>query len=120
MKIITGLTSAAKQSISIPLPDGTSTSIYIEYRPQQMGWFYDIAYSAGVFDFQAKGNRLCPSPNILRQYRSIIPFGISCLTLGNIEPTMQTAFSDGIVTLLLLDSADIATIESTVYPGAKT
>jgi hypothetical protein len=120
MQIITGLTSAAKQSISVPLPDGTSTSVYIEYRPQQLGWFYDIAYSAGVIAFQSKGNRLCPSPNMLRQHRAILPFGISCLTAGNVEPTTQTVFSDGTVTLLLLDASDIATIESTVYPGANT
>jgi len=120
MQIITGLTSAAKQSISVPLPDGTSTSIYIEYRPQQSGWFFDIAYSAGTISFQCKGNRLCPAPNMLRQYRAILPFGISCLTAGNVEPITQTAFSGGTITLLLLDATDIATIESTIYPGANT
>ena len=120
MKLITGFTIAAKQSISIPLQDGTNFNVYIEYRPQQLGWFYDIAYSAGVFNFQAKGNRLCPSPNILRQYKSIIPFGISCLTAGNVEPTTQTAFSDGTITLLLLDPTDILDVEIAVYPGAST
>ena len=120
MRIITGFKNLAKQQISIPLPGGTNVSLYIEYRPLQLGWFYDIAYSAGVINFQAKGNRLCPSPNILRQYKLKIPFGISCLTAGNVEPTTQTAFSDGTITMLLLDPTDIAIIESTVYTGAST
>jgi len=118
MQIITGITDAPKQNISIPLPDGTSVSLALTFTPQQAGWFFNIAYSTATIIFQANGNRLCASPNILRQYQNIIPFGISCLTAGNVEPTTQTTFSDGTVTLLLLDQTDIADVEAAVYTGS--
>ena len=119
MQIITGITSEPKQSISIPLPSGDSFTLTLQFYPQQTGWFYDILYSTRTTDFQCNGSRLVTSPNILRQYQDIIPFGISIVTQGGVEPTTQTTFSDEVVTLLLLDEADIALIESEIYTGSR-
>ncbi len=115
MRIINGITSGPKQKISIPLPDGSSVSLTLAFRPQQKGWFYDVAYSTKTVNFQLAGSRLVTSPNILRQYQDIIPFGLSVVTTGGIEPTTQTAFSDGTITFLLLDQSDIAEIEAAIY-----
>ena len=120
MQIITGITSDPKQTISIPLTDGTSVSLNLDFKPQQLGWFYSIAYSAKTTNFQLTGSRLVTSPNILRQYQDIIPFGISVVTQGNVEPTTQTAFTDGtIAAFLLLDQTDIAEINAAIYTGAQ-
>lgn len=118
MQIITGITSEPIQSISIPLPDGSSFTLRLEFSPQQLGWFYDILYSTRTTAFECNGRRLVTSPNILRQFQNIIPFGIGVITQGSVEPTTQTTFSDQIVTLLLLDTADMALIESTIYTGS--
>ena len=119
MQIITGITDAPKQAISIPLPDGSSFSLALTFVAQQAGWFFDVAYSTATISFQANGSRLCASPNILRQYQNVIPFGIACLCAGNVEPTTLTAFSDGTITFLLLDASDIADIEASIYTGNK-
>lgn len=119
MQIITGITSDPKQQISIPLPDGTSVSLGLSFRPQQKGWFYDIAYSTPTVNFQALGRRLVTSPNVLRQFQDVIPFGMALVASGGVEPTTQTGFTDGTLTLLLLDATDIADIESAIYTGSS-
>ncbi len=119
MQIIPGITSDPKQTISIPLPDGSSVSLNLDFKPQQLGWFYSIAYSTKTVNFQLTGSRLVTSPNILRQYQNIVPFGLSVVTQGNVEPTTQTAFSDDTITFLLLDQSDIADIDAAIYTGAQ-
>lgn len=120
MQIITGITADPKQSISIPLPDGTAFTLNLGFYPQQSGWFYDVIYSTKTISFECDGSRLVTAPNILRQYQNIIPFGIGVVTAGSIEPTTQTAFSDGTITLLLLDLTDIAQIEYQIYTGSNS
>jgi hypothetical protein len=119
MQLIQGITSAPKQNISIPLPDGNSFSFTLEYRPQQLGWFYDIRFNTNAISFECLGRRLVTSPNILRQFQDVIPFGIGVVTAQSAEPTTQTAFTDGTTTMLLLDSADIADIDAAIYRGSN-
>ena len=119
MTIITGITDQPKQQTSIVLPDGTKAVLYLEYRPQQNGWYYNLTYGPNtrLVPFVLNGQRLVSSPNIMRQFRNLIPFGIAILTQNNIEPTRQTDFIDGTITMLLLDTADVAQVEAQVYTG---
>lgn len=119
MQIITGITSAPKQAISIPLPDGSNVSLNLTFVPQQKGWFYDIGYSTRTVNFLVEGRRLVTSPNLLRQFQDVIPFGMAVIMNGNIEPTRQTDFSDGSITFLLLDPFDIQLIEDDIYTGSS-
>lgn len=118
MQLISGITSDPKQEISIPLPSGDYFTFRLQFRPQQRGWFYDIAYSTRTNSFAVNGRRLVTTPNLLRQFQDIIPFGLSVVTQNDAEPTTQSGLADGTVTLLLLDSDDIAEIEATIYTGS--
>lgn len=77
-----------------------------------------MAYSTQTNSFELNGRRLVTTPNLLRQFQDIIPFGLAVVTQGNIEPTTQTAFSDGTVTFLLLGEEDIADIDAQIYTGS--
>ncbi len=106
MKLIQGLNDQPKQQTTLTLENGTQVSLFFEYRPQQYGWFYNI--EAG--DFVLQGQRLVSSPNILSQFVTKLPFGISVLTMADMEPTKQDAFIDGSTVLLLVESFDLAAI----------
>ena len=113
MTTLTGITSQPIQSSFVTLEDGALVSIYMSYRPQQKGWFADISWS----DWSVNGMRLCAAPNILRQWQNRIPFGLALLTSNNAEPLNQDAFASGFARLILLDSADVASVDALTYSG---
>lgn len=113
MKIIQGIGSQAKQQFTIPLSDGTRVSAYLEYRPQQTGWFLNLTWETWTLN----GLRVTASPNLLRQWQNVIPFGIAVLTSGNVEPLNNTDFSTATAVMVLLDSTDIALVNQTAFPG---
>jgi hypothetical protein len=110
---IQGLTDKPKQTTTIVLDDGTKVTLALEYRPQQLGWFYDLTWE----EFTLNGRRLVASPNIVRDFRNLIPFGISVLTAGAVEPLNQGDFVDGTVTLILLDADEVEEVEAAIFPG---
>lgn len=114
MNILTGITEQPKQTTDIAMSDGTKATLVLNYRPQQLGWFYDIAWG----DFILNGQRLVASPNILRSYRKLIPFGLAVLTNNGAEPLNQNDFIDGTITLILLDAADVLDVEATAFTGS--
>lgn len=94
--------------------DGTFFDMSISYRESQQGWFIDeLTYQ----DFTLKGMRIYTNPNILYQFRNLIPFGIACQTIGNQEPTQQGDFASGISKLYLLTQAEVTEI-ARLYSGA--
>lgn len=114
MKIIQGITDTPNQTIVLTLLDGSSVVLTLAYRAQQQGWFFDLTYG----DFISRGNRLVSGPNVLRQYRDLIPFGLMVATVNKQEPQIQTVFADGLTSLYLLEGADVEEVEATIYPGS--
>lgn len=113
MTTITGITSQPKQEMSVVLEDGSTVSMLIEYRPQQIGWFADIVRGEWV----VRGLRLTASPNVLRQYRQVIPFGLAILTKGNRDLLNVTDFLDGTASVYLLNEDDVEEVEETTFTG---
>ena len=113
MKQIDGLTSQPKQQFTIPLTDGSRVSAFMEYRNQQTGWFLDLTWQ----DWTLNGLRVFASPNMLRQWQDVIPFGLAVLTTGNEEPLNSTDFADGTATMILLEGIDITLINESAFPG---
>lgn len=113
MKQIQGLSSQYKQQFTIPLTDGSRVSAYMEYRAQQTGWFLNLVWE----DWTLNGLRITASPNILRPWQNVIPFGLAVLTSSNVEPLNNTDFSTGVAVMMLLEGEDIAIINATAFPG---
>lgn len=112
MKIITGIKAQAKQEFTLTLDDGSTVLIYLQFKPQQLGWFFDLTWGT---EFTITSFRLVNSPNILKQFSNKIPFGLACLTQSNFEPTAITDLSDGSTTLYLLSAGDVAAVEAEVW-----
>lgn len=114
MKIIDGITDDPNQQMAIAIDGGTTANLTLYYREQQQAWFFDISWNG---TFICNGRQLVVHPNVLRQFRAIIPFGLAITSPNYQEPLSQTAFADGTATLTLLNDADVANVEFNCFPG---
>lgn len=104
MLLVTELTNDAKQQHSFILPSGLNVDVYFEYKPLQVGWFMSISY---LTTFTARNIRIVTSPNILHQFKNIIPFGMACFVDANAEPLLQDDFLSGRARFFILDADDV-------------
>lgn len=105
------LTSAARQLINVIGDNGEVIPLLMYFLPTQNGWAFDISY----LDFSLKGAYLTISPNCLRGYRNILPFGLLCTSTDGYEPQFIEDFIDGRVSLYLLNAEEVAEVEAEIY-----
>lgn len=111
MYLIQQVTSDPNQKQTLILPNGQSVLFQIYFVPMQLGWFAtQIVYG----DFTLNNLRLTVSPNMLRQFKNEIPFGLACYANLGIsrEPTQQQDFESGAFSLYLLDAAEVQEYEN--------
>lgn len=113
MTTVTGISSQPKQQLSFVTEDGSQVSVYLEYRPQQLGWFANMAWGS----WEVNGLRLVSSPNILRQWRNIIPFGLAIISAKSTDPLNLTDFADATSVMVFLTAADVTLVEETAFVG---
>lgn len=111
MNQITALTDDPRQSLTISLDDNSKVSFSLVFREQQQGWFYSLIYG----EFSLNNRRLVTSPNILRQFKNIIPFGIFIDSTDNLDPAFLEDFSSGRILFYVLNSEDVLTVEEDIY-----
>ncbi len=83
----------------------------LTYRPTVQRWVVNI--SDGTFEVD--GINLCVSPNIMRPWKNVVPFGIMCLSIDGLDPFFIDDFSSGRVTMYLLSAADVAAFEASFF-----
>lgn len=110
MKTINEFTSEPKQKHVLTLEDGTVINITFEYRANQIGWFMSLTYEGRAFN----NRRIVTSPNMLRQFKNIIPFGLGCSTTDGGEPTFQEDFSSKRAIFYLLNADDVQGVEDNI------
>lgn len=105
MYIINQVTADPVQKQNLILPDGTALSMTIRFVPQQFGWFInELIYGTFTLD----GIRITVSPNMLRQFKNQIPFGLACYSNTTPrEPSQQLDFSSSAFSLFLLDATEV-------------
>lgn len=101
------ITSDYKQSQTLVLPSGAQIQLYMEYKPQQLGWFMNITYGSFILNTF----RVCTSANLLRQFKNILPFGMSIQTSDNYEPTQLQDFSSGYAQMFILTQQEVTQYE---------
>lgn len=113
MTLITELSDSPNQNLKLPLGDGTTVDLTIRYVDNQRGWFYSVERATG--GFSALNRRLVTSPNMLRAFRKVVPFGLALATTDGQEPVFKDDFSNGRAKLYLLDEADMAAAEEVIH-----
>lgn len=105
---IENITSDAKQKQRLLLPDGTAISLSIAFVEMQLGWFItELVYGS----FTVNHIRISNNPNILRQFKNLIPFGLACFSSGSREPSLLQDFSSGNSILYILSEAEVLEYE---------
>lgn len=103
MFLIQQVTDNPLQKRTLVLEDGSTVSLEIYFRPMQFGWFINnITYK----DFELNGMRITNLPNMLNQWRNLIPFGLGCFSTANREPTQQQDFLSGASKLYILNEVE--------------
>jgi hypothetical protein len=115
--IITNITDQPNQNLPIPLPDGSTVTMSLVYMPQQLGWFYNLSWDGQTPPWQLNGCRIVVSPNILREHRNEINFGLSVVSSDNTEIMGQEDWTNGKATMLLIDETEVVSIEEVFFPG---
>ena len=107
---VVSITNDPLQKQTLVLQDGTQIKITLAYIEMQYGWFIrELTYEG----FVLRNKRLTDSPNLLHQFRNILPFGLACITKGGREPTQKDDFKSGTSALYILDKEEI--VEYTDY-----
>ncbi len=111
---VQNITSDGKQKQRLVLQDGTQVDIEMEYLPLQSGWVFNlIRYQ----DFEIRGLKICVSPNLLYQYKNVIPFGIAVTSRTGFEPTQQQDFSSNEVKMYILTQEELQIYEDYLSNG---
>lgn len=113
MTTITGITNQPKQQMTFVLEDGSQVLAFLEYRPQQIGWFANFSWG----DWIVNGVRLVSSPNILHHWFKLIPFGLAITTAGDADPLNITDFALAVSVMTLLNSDEVKQVNSISYVG---
>jgi len=117
MTFITGLKAVSLQSFTANDPNGGGTiSFTFYYRPRVQSWFMDIAFK----NFSMNGYKINHGPNILSSYSNIIPFGLMVLLTDDLDPCFINDFTSGRVYLYLMDSTEVAQLETLINDGTIT
>lgn len=116
MQQITTLTDDPIQTLGIILEGGTVVQMTLNYVPAQQGWFYSISYGS----FAVTNMRMVNSPNMIRKYRNILPFGLACTVIDGYEIINQNDFVSGRVSFYALNESDIAQVETLITETLPT
>lgn len=109
---VINFTADPNQSIVLALADGTTISMDLNYFAGQEGWFYSLNYNSG--QFIVSNRRLVTSPNMLAQFRDIIPFGLAVTTSDGYEPIFLTDFVTSRASFFILETADVLAITESI------
>ena len=115
MQQITNLSDEADQLTRVVLDDGSVVTFEIFYLPTIERWAFNFSHP----DLTVNNLIMCAGPNILRDFRNVISFGLGCYTTDGADPFYIEDFASGRVTLFVLNASEVAFFETNVFgPGA--
>jgi hypothetical protein len=107
---IDSITAEYRQRMQLSITNYGYATLTISFKPNQLGWFFDLEWQ----DFSVYNQKLTMAPNILRQYRKILPFGLMCINTTGIDPLVLESFVLD-TKLYLMDSAEVVAVEAAIY-----
>lgn len=108
MRILDKLTNAPSQRYTVITDAGDQVFLTLRYMPTQQSWIVGIAWS----EFEVNGLTMVASPNLLRGYMNVLPFGLMVVTDGAIEPSYLDDFTSGRVKVYIMSTDDVEFTEA--------
>lgn len=111
MKRIVNLSNEPKQRIQLVTDNGDNIDFFLEYKPRVESWFFSFEYKG----IKATNLTVCLHPNILRQFKRNIDFGIGFKSNTKIEPFSIDVFKNGGCSMYLLNEEEVKSVEANIY-----
>ena len=111
MLAVNSLTNDPTQQFVLNGIPGIQISITLRFMPRIQIWNMDVSWGT----FTALGIPVLCSPNLLRQWRRIIPFGIACTDIYKLDPYTVNDFAVGDASFFLLNADDVAAVEDAFF-----
>jgi hypothetical protein len=111
MTQVDNLTNFADQQTVLILEDGSTAAIDLTYNASAERWTMNVTYGAHIIN----GIGLCDSPNIIRQWKNVLPFGLAFVTSDQTDPFDINDFATERVKMFLLNASDVLQIETDVF-----
>lgn len=111
MQQITSITNSPNQRMTLVLENNETIDFRLYYLPRMQSWFYDLTYN----ELAVNCSRVMLTPNSMRQFKKIIPFGIAFSAEGDVQPFDINDFSSGRVSMYILNSDEVKQVESEIF-----
>ncbi len=113
MTRIDNITAQASQRTQPVLSDGSVLTIDLLYNGATQRWTMSIQHAL----LETASLNVSAFPNILREWRNLIFFGVACITTTGQDPTDISDFVNGIAGLYVLDQDDVTAAEEELFGG---
>lgn len=107
---INAITNDPRQIMSIVIQGYDNATFSLEFKPNQYSWYFSLSWQT----FSVNNMRVTTSPNMLRQWKNILPFGLACLSNPLVDPSTLEAFTT-YSKIYLLSSSEILDVEADFY-----
>ena len=98
------LTSDPLQELSITLDDGSTFVLTVYFMSNQYCWtIQKLTYGS----FEINNLFIANNPNLLFQWKNILPFGIGCFSESKREPSLIDDFSSDSSSLYVLNKTEV-------------
>ncbi len=111
MKQITTITDQPDQKMILVLDNNDTADFRLYFSARQQAWYYDFTYK----NLTCNCSKVVLTPNSLRQFKRIIPFGIAFSSQSYVEPFQLTDFSSGRVQMYVLSANEVQEIEESIF-----
>lgn len=111
MRYINKLISSPFQTAFLTGNAGQRIRMDLRYNPTQKMWIADFQLG----EFSVKGISVVKSPNLLRNYRNILPFGIVVTTADGQDPRNLEDFSTQYAAMYLLTQDEVLELEEFAF-----
>lgn len=111
MLYINKITNAANQQLLLTGIPNLQINMTLRFMPRIQQWI--VGVDDGTNSIQ--GISVVTGPNILRQWKNILSYGIACLRTDGLDPYQINDFSGQVANLYLLDAMDVAQVEQDFF-----
>lgn len=111
MQQITSITSQPKQRMQLVLDKNETFDFELIYSLRNQAWYFSFSYK----EIKASLLKVVLTPNALRQFKNILPFGIMFSTTGYVQPFKPDDFSSGRIQMYVLNKEEVLQIEQEIY-----
>ena len=112
--LINNIGDAADQFMSLALPDGSSGSLELLFMGSTNRWIFNLTHS-DLPNGALNGQMLCVHPNILRNFKNLLSFGMACTGANGLDPVNIESFANGSNRLYILDAVDVLAVEQNSF-----